>query len=116
MKYTVNQRGLMRCCLASLDEAMQQANRPPEEGDAVHCRFHTDNGGMIFRGGAWMWNNPDVLPEEGRHITELTCEDCQNNIIAIPYDDGIKICGICRFIRSYPEMTEAVKKILRGET
>lgn len=49
----------MRCCLASIDDAMVAATDPPKEGDTMHCKYHNqDNGGMIFRDGAWEWNQP----------------------------------------------------------
>lgn len=59
-QYRVRHGGLMRCCLQSLDDAMAAAPEPPKEGDTLHCRFHDDNGGMIFRGGAWEWNQPPL--------------------------------------------------------
>lgn len=57
-QYAVRHGGLMRCCLASLGAAMVAATEPPKEGDTMHCKYHTDNGGMIFRNGAWEWNKP----------------------------------------------------------
>jgi hypothetical protein len=57
-KYLVRHGGLMRCCLLSLDDAMVAAELPPKEGDIIHCAYHDDNGGMIFRNGGWEWNAP----------------------------------------------------------
>ncbi len=57
--YSVRQGGLMRCCLASLDEQMaerlERGDGPPQEGDKVSCRLCPD-GNMIFRSGAWEWD------------------------------------------------------------
>lgn len=58
--YRVYQGGLMRCCLLTLQEFMAtEAQQPPQEGDLLHCRYHADNGGMIFHDGAWRWNKPE---------------------------------------------------------
>ena len=47
----------MRCCAATLDEAMLAATVPPKEGDKLTCKYCTFNPeGMIFRDGAWEWN------------------------------------------------------------
>jgi hypothetical protein len=59
-EYPLRPGGLMRCCLASLDEAMRERAEPPQEGETMHCKYcKPDNGGMIFRDGAWEWSNPD---------------------------------------------------------
>lgn len=55
--WRVRQGGLMRCCLATITETMEAQSAPPQEGDVMHCKYHSDNGGMIFREGAWEWNN-----------------------------------------------------------
>lgn len=57
-KYQVFHGGLMRCCLATLDEAMVAAEVPPKDGDKLQCKYH-DGYGMIFSGGAWRWNKPE---------------------------------------------------------
>jgi len=57
--WAVRQGGLMRCCLATLDEAMEARTMPPNDGDVIHCKYHADNDGMIFRAGAWEWNQPE---------------------------------------------------------
>jgi len=57
--YRVFQGGLMRCCLATLDDYMAKTDKPPQEGDTLPCAYHSDNGGMIFRDGAWRWNRPE---------------------------------------------------------
>lgn len=54
-KYEVRQGGLMRCCLASLEELMAAATVPPKEGDRVTCRGCNDVDGMVFRNGSWEW-------------------------------------------------------------
>ncbi len=59
MNYLVRHGGLMRCCLATLDEFMATKDEPPEEGDTLRCKYHCDNGGMIFRNGGWEWNIED---------------------------------------------------------
>jgi hypothetical protein len=63
MMYHVRTGGLLRCCLATLDEHMQRRidDVPPQEGDTLKCRYHDDNGGMVFRDGAWEWNRPTDL-------------------------------------------------------
>jgi hypothetical protein len=48
--------GLMRCCLATLNEHMAGRCEAPKEGERLGCRYCKNvGGGMIFRGGAWEW-------------------------------------------------------------
>ena len=56
--YRVKHGGLMRCCLASLDNAMcDPSKNPPKEGDIVACEYEKSNPTtMRFRDGAWEWN------------------------------------------------------------
>ena len=60
MEYRIRQGGLMRCCIASVQEYMEETRTTPEEGTIIHCRYEksADNGRMIFREGAWEWNRP----------------------------------------------------------
>ncbi len=61
MQYQVRPGGLMRCCEASIDEEMQRRiddEEGPKQGTTLKCRY-CDNGGMIFRDGAWEWNRPE---------------------------------------------------------
>jgi hypothetical protein len=54
--YQVRVGGLLRCCMASLAEAMESAVAPPKEGDTLICRYcGSPYGGMEFRDGAWEW-------------------------------------------------------------
>lgn len=57
-KYRVKDGGLMRCCLASLDDAMVAAADPPKDGDTVRCAYCDDAYGMVFTDGAWQWAKP----------------------------------------------------------
>lgn len=57
-KYLVRHGGLMRCCIATLDEAMVAAEKPPEEGDKLTCKYCHEEYGMVFRDGAWEWATP----------------------------------------------------------
>lgn len=58
--YTVHQGGLMRCCLASLDD--YQVEKPDDkedvEGDVVPCKHCSSS--VIFRDGAWRWNREEL--------------------------------------------------------
>lgn len=56
--FRVYQGGLMRCCLATLQDFMAATDHRPEEGDTLQCAYHEGSGGMIFRNGAWRWNKP----------------------------------------------------------
>lgn len=56
--YKLRHGGLFRCCIASLDEHMAQANAEPKEGDTLRCRYCKDEYGMIFHDGAWQWAKP----------------------------------------------------------
>ena len=47
--------GLMRCCLASLAEAMEKATEPPKEGDTCKCQYCHDEYGMVYKGDGWRW-------------------------------------------------------------
>jgi hypothetical protein len=45
----------------------------------------------------------------------FTCEDCGRLIMALGYHDDVPVCGICRYIRAFPEMPEEIKAKLRGD-
>lgn len=49
--------GLMRCCMASLQEAREPATEAPMEGDRVKCKYCQD-GMMVYSDGAWQWDKP----------------------------------------------------------
>jgi hypothetical protein len=55
--YSRRSGGLMRCCLASLDEQMvkrlEAEGGPPEEGDKLTTRCCESV--LLFRDGAWEW-------------------------------------------------------------
>jgi hypothetical protein len=58
--YFVRSGGLMRCCLATIEERMPTCADEPKEGEKLQCRHH-DGDGMIYRDGAWEWNRtPDA--------------------------------------------------------
>jgi hypothetical protein len=60
-QYRVRHGGLMRCCLQTLDEKMQELGALPEKGTVLPCRYHDDNGGMILADdGVWEWNRPET--------------------------------------------------------
>lgn len=61
MNYNFRPGGLLRCCLATLEEFMAETEEPPKEGDILHCKYHEDLGGMIFHDHAWEWNTPKDL-------------------------------------------------------
>lgn len=48
--------GLMRCCLATLEEKRTADPKYAEEGATLKCDYCSD-GEMIFNNGAWEWNN-----------------------------------------------------------
>lgn len=58
--YRVKHGGLMRCCLASLDEYMAAVADTdlPKEGDTLSCTYEKPTTPqMRFRDGAWEWNH-----------------------------------------------------------
>lgn len=48
----------MRCCIATLDDAMVERsdNEPLKEGETLNCKY-CDNE-MIYHEGYWQWNHP----------------------------------------------------------
>jgi hypothetical protein len=59
-EYSVNIGGLMRCCLATLDEHMLYATEDPEEDETLDCKYEEPgNKNMVFRDNAWQWNRTD---------------------------------------------------------
>lgn len=58
MEYKVYHGGLMRCCLATLDEFMAATEVEPKQGDVLPCKYHPEDQSMIFHNGAWRWNYP----------------------------------------------------------
>lgn len=63
--YKVDQGGLMRCCLQTLDDLMLLRKRAHEllmpEGDVITCAYC--KGKMICSGASWRW-----LPNAPREI------------------------------------------------
>jgi hypothetical protein len=62
--YRVHTGGLYRCCLATLDDAMNTTYKmvAPKEGDIVTCPHCKDR--MIFTNGAWGWfPSPEPGPQ-----------------------------------------------------
>lgn len=61
--YKFKHGGLMRCCLASLDDEMlrrQQASEPlMNEGDTLKCKYCNDEYGMVCKDGYWQWAKPE---------------------------------------------------------
>lgn len=60
-RYRVNQGGLMRCCLESLDVYMEERNgagrdSDGNDGDIADCRHCSSS--MIRADGTWKWNQP----------------------------------------------------------
>lgn len=53
-RYRVFHGGLMRCCLATLEERMATCAPDPVEGEVLPCKYCSSS--MIFGGGAWRWN------------------------------------------------------------
>jgi hypothetical protein len=49
--------GVMRCCIATLDEAIVTEN----EGDTLHCRWCKSQ--LRVRDGAWEWD-AEAYPKE----------------------------------------------------
>lgn len=54
-EYRIRRGGLMRCCIASIYDAMDTAVDIPKEGDVLKCKYCSDKLGMRFHNGAWEW-------------------------------------------------------------
>lgn len=57
--YSLNQGGLMRCCLLTLDDAMVKRpdDEPLREGETLNCKWCAAS--MIYHDGYWQWNHPE---------------------------------------------------------
>ncbi len=56
-----DQSGLMRCCIATLQEHFIDS-KPSQEGQVMDCRFEKPgNRSLIFSNGAWRWNREEKL-------------------------------------------------------
>jgi hypothetical protein len=53
-RYKVRHGGLMRCCLATLQDRMATCAPDPKEDEAIKCS-HCNNF-MVFRNDAWEWD------------------------------------------------------------
>lgn len=60
----VYQGGLMRCCLATLNEAMNKRNTEPEDGEAMDCQYCKNP--MIYHGDGWHWDRETCLSREDK--------------------------------------------------
>jgi hypothetical protein len=59
MGYKVNQGGLMRCCLATLDMVLQRyVATVPLEGMSLYCCYCGNP--MIHKEGTWQWNKTEA--------------------------------------------------------
>ena len=58
VKCKVRIGGLMRCCLASLDDYLDNSDTYPSEGDLLACAYHPEKPVMIFRADVWEWIGP----------------------------------------------------------
>lgn len=56
------------------------------------------------------------MTSSSTHTFEFVCEDCGIDVIQLGYHDGLSVCGVCRFIRTVPNMSENTKSFLRGES
>lgn len=67
--------GLLRCCLASLDEwAAGPDYHEPTEGDIRACTVGKPcRSTVIFSEGAWGWNMPEELRTRHRRHQEGAC-------------------------------------------
>lgn len=59
---TVHQGGLMRCCLATLGDFINE--KPDQiiyEGDVLNCRYEKNQTEpkMVYHKGAWRWNRAE---------------------------------------------------------
>lgn len=63
-KYRIRHGGLMRCCLASLDDAMVAADDAPNEKDTFACKYCGNP--MVFQNGAWEWGGAISSDRERR--------------------------------------------------
>jgi len=61
--YRVKHGGLMRCCLASLDDAMLANGCTYAEGDTLGCKYHADPDlkVMVVRYGSWEWIGAEAV-------------------------------------------------------
>lgn len=57
--------------------------------------------------------NIDIEHGGGSH--EFVCEDCKIPVFKYGDHDGLNVCGVCRFIRTVPDMPEKIRAHLRGE-
>jgi 2-C-methyl-D-erythritol 4-phosphate cytidylyltransferase len=49
----------MRCCLRTLDEAMEVQEELCVEGQTLKCLYDGDNRTtIVYRDGAWEWQKP----------------------------------------------------------
>ncbi len=51
--------GMMRCCLATLEECQ---NLPTVDGSEVQCKWCEAR--LVLRGGVWSWTSLDVRKEK----------------------------------------------------
>ena len=51
--YKIAMGGLMRCCVATLDE---RCDEPVPEGGAIPCRWCSSR--VVLKDGVWQWDRP----------------------------------------------------------
>lgn len=55
------QGGLMRCCIATIEDDTSKRKGLPKEGEELHCLYCSKGGAatMVWRNGAWEWRGID---------------------------------------------------------
>lgn len=70
--YAVRQGGLMRCCLATLQEAAEAGTLPWQVGEAkLDCQFEEPGNAQmrLAADGVWEWNSPFTATEHKGNYT-----------------------------------------------
>ena len=53
-EHRLREGGVLRCCEATLVQRAKNGG-PPTEGEVLPCNFGCNDGGLVYRDGAWEW-------------------------------------------------------------
>lgn len=66
-QYQVRHGGLMRCCLATLDNLAVSGELPTDIGATLSCQYHAvrEPDMILCADGVWAWNKTHFIDDKG---------------------------------------------------
>lgn len=75
IEYVYRSGGLMRCCIATLDNRAKDGTLPSCQGSILNCDYCTSQ--VIYIDNAWEWLNPRDKEGDDERGAERPCESTE---------------------------------------